>query len=100
MAKKNVGGQARKVELILAELEERLERVQMTGFEMGLEAAERLGRVQPNDCPMCDLRGGTLTAPVSHTAPGEGQQWAIAHNPRYVNLAWPTCPEPSSCPVF
>ena len=55
MGKKNVGGRARKVELTLAEWSDTLDRAEARGFEMGLEAAERLSRLPANDCPMCAL---------------------------------------------
>lgn len=58
MSRRRIGGAARLVDppLSMADLREVVERSEQRGFEMGLEAAERVSRLPVNDCPMCQLR--------------------------------------------
>jgi hypothetical protein len=53
----NIGGGAKKVEISLYEIGEKLDRAFAMGVEAGRDAERRLARLaEVNDCPMCALK--------------------------------------------
>lgn len=51
---KNIGGAAKRVQITLHELGEKLQRAYSMGVEAGREAEQKLARLATqNDCPMC-----------------------------------------------